>query len=92
MTDHWASNCPKPKKVRAADEKQRNPTPYPRPRSHTPSAERGEASQGSNTFGIIRGSWGKGPMVKKVDKEDESPEMMPYEPKPETERRRKKYK
>ena len=58
MTDHWASSCPRPKKVGAADEKQRNHTPYPRPRSHTPSAERGEASQGSNTFRMIRGSWG----------------------------------
>ena len=48
--------------------------------------EKGEASQGSSTFRRIRGSWGKGPMVKKVDKEDESPEMMPDEEKPETEK------
>ena len=86
VADHWASNCPKPKKVGAADERQRNHTPYPRPRGNTPSAERREASQGSNTFRMIRGTWRKGPLVKKADKAEENTEMRPDEPKQQKEK------
>ena len=35
---------------------------------------------------MIRGTWGKGPLVKKADKEEENTEMRPDEPKPQKEK------
>ena len=67
-----ASNCPKPKRDGAKDE-QRSITPYPRSRNS--SGEKGGANQGSDTYRMINGFWGKELMVEKktskLDKEDE---------------------
>ena len=72
MGDHWASNCPKPRKAGASDER-RSHTPYPRPRGNTPTGEKGEANQGATTFRMIRGTWGISPLeLRKLDKNAKS--------------------
>ena len=71
MSEHWASNCPKPKREGGKDN-QRSITPYPRSRNS--SGEKGGAKQGSDTYRMIKGFWGKEPMMeinRKMDKDDE---------------------
>ena len=70
MGDHWASNCPKPRKPGASDQR-RSHTPHPR--GNTPTGEKGEANQGANTFRMIRGTWGISPLeLRKSDKNAKS--------------------
>ena len=54
--DHYSSSCPEPRKQGASDQR-RHTTPHPRGAS----GERVEATQGSGTFRMIRGSWGISP-------------------------------
>ena len=68
MSDHWALHCSKQKKEGAKEER-RSITPYPRSRNS--SGEKGGATQGSDTYRMIKGSWGKRPMVEMNKKTDE---------------------
>ena len=57
--DHYANTCPKPQKKK--DDPNRSVTPYPRGRSS--SRERGGASQGGETYRMLKGSFVKKPWL-----------------------------
>ena len=54
---HFANTCPKPQKRR--DDPNRSVPPYPRERSA--SKEQGGATQGSETYRMLKGFYGKNP-------------------------------
>ena len=56
--DHFANTCPKPQKK--IDDPYRSVTPYPRGRSG--SKERGGATQGSETYRMLKGIYGNEPL------------------------------
>ena len=56
--DHFGNTCPKPQKKR--DDPNRSVTPYPRGRSA--SKERGGATQGSETYRLLKGFYGNEPL------------------------------
>ena len=58
--DHYQANCPKQKKK---EEQTRSITPYPG-RNRSSSREKGGASQGSETFRMLQGSFGTKPWSK----------------------------
>ena len=66
--DHYGQNCPKTKKK---GEETRAMTPYPR-RDRTSSGDRSNASQGNETFRMVHGHFGAGPL--KVLVEETAPD------------------
>ena len=63
ITTHFAATCPKPKKEEGKVER-RSITPYPK--SGDSSRDRGAATQGGDTYRMLKASLGEEPMVEKV--------------------------
>ena len=59
--NHYANTCPKPQKKK--DDPNRLVTLYPRGRCLSSSRERGGASQGSETYRMMKGSFGRKPWL-----------------------------
>ena len=59
--DHYTNTCQKPQKNK--EDPSRSVTPYPN-RGRSSSRERGGASQGSKTYRMLKGFYGKEPLVR----------------------------